>query len=89
MSNLPFLKKKQQAGIAGPMIEYRKPDADGEGHNDKDSNDNEGLRACARDLISCVQSGDEAGAADALKAAFDICDSQPHEEGPHINEEEE
>ncbi len=88
MSNLPFLKRKQ-AGIAGPMVEYRKPDAEGEGHNDKEPNEDEGLRACARDLISAVQASDEAGVAKAFKAAFEICESYPHEEGEHTNEEEE
>lgn len=88
MSNLPFLKKKQ-AGIANQMVEYRKPDAEGEGHHDKEPNEDEGLRACSRDIISCIQSSDEAGLAKAIRAAFEICDAAPHEEGPHTNEEEE
>lgn len=88
MANLPFLKKKQ-TGIAGPMVEYRKPDPEGEGHNDKEPNEDEGLRACSRDIISCIQSSDEAGLAKAIRAAFEICDASPHEEGPHTNEEEE
>lgn len=87
MSNLPFLRRKQ-TGIAGPLTEYRKPDPEGEGHHDKEDNDNEGLHACARDIISCIESKDEAGLAAALKSAFELCDSEPHEEGPHTNEQE-
>ena len=82
MSNLPFLKKKtQQPGIA---VEYRSPDDD-----ESEPNKDEPLEACAEDLIRCVASSDKAGVAKALRAAFDILDSEPHEEGPHTNDEEE
>jgi len=87
VSNLPFLKKKQ-TGIAGPLTEYRKPDAEGEGHHDKEDNEDEGLIACARDLIECVKAGDERGAAKAWRAGFEILDSEPHFEGKHLNESE-
>jgi len=88
VSNLPFLKKKQ-GSAQGIAIEYRKPDADGEGHHDKEDNDDEGLRACSRDIIECIASRDEVGLSKALKAAFEICDSQPHVEGEHVDESEE
>lgn len=88
MSTLPFLRKKH-SGNASLSIEYRKPDAEGEGHHDKEPNDDNGLHACAEDIIRCVNEGDKAGLAKALKAAFEICDSQPHEEGQHTNEPEE
>ena len=87
MSTLPFLRKKH-SGNASLSVEYRKPDAEGEGHHDKEDNDDEGLHACAQDIIECVSSGDKVGLAKALRAAFEILDSQPHEEGEHTNEPE-
>jgi hypothetical protein len=88
VSNLPFLKKKQ-SGIAGISMEYRKPDADGEGHHDKEDNKDDGLQAAADDIIACVNQNDKVGLAKALRAAFEILDSEPHVEGEHIEEEEE
>ena len=88
MATLPFLRKKH-SGAAGLSIEYRKPDPEGEGHNDREDNDDEGLHACAQDIIECVSSGDKVGLAKALKAAFEICDAEPHEEGEHTNEPQE
>lgn len=41
----------------------------------------EGLRACMRDLMECLKSGDESGAAEAFMSAFQMCESQPHDEG--------
>lgn len=89
MSNLPFLKRRQSSGIAGPLTEYRKPDEDGEGHKDQEDQPEDGLKVCAKDLIACVSSGDEQGVAKALRAAFEILDSEPHVEGEHIEDKEE
>jgi len=85
VSNLPFLRKNQ-AGIAGVTTEYRSPDKD---EAPEESDGEAPLKACAKDLIACVSSGDEAGVAKAIRAAFEILDSEPHEEGPHTNESEE
>jgi hypothetical protein len=89
MSSLPFLRKKNDAGIAGVMVQHRSPDAEGEGHKDQEDQPEAGLRACAKDLMDAISSGDEGRVASALRAAFEICDSEPHEEGPHTNEDEE
>ena len=48
--------------------------------------DDMGLDAASGDLITAVKSGDVAGVSEALKNAFSILDSQPHEEGPHEEE---
>jgi hypothetical protein len=40
----------------------------------------EGLDAAAEDLISAVKAGDAAGVKSALRAAFDLLESEPHEE---------
>lgn len=41
------------------------------------------LESAAEDLISAVHAKDVKAVASALKAAFEMCESQPHEEGPH------
>ena len=83
---IPFLKK-QRGGIAGISTEYRKPD---ETTKEKSAADEEpGLKACAADLMRAVSNGDEIGVAKAIRAAFEILDSEPHEEGEHINKSEQ
>jgi hypothetical protein len=77
---LPFLKKKHQTGV---ITQTRQPDEDKE---PKDSED-QGLMACAQDLIDAIQASDSKRVAAALRAAFEIVDSQPHEEGEHTDEE--
>lgn len=46
------------------------------------------LEACAHDLIGAIQASDAKRVAEAIKSMFEIADSQPHEEGPHIEESE-
>ena len=74
---LPFLKVKKDSGVAGLIMKNRSPDAPPE---DKDSID-----ACAQDLISAVHAKDAKATAEALRSAFRILDSEPHEEGEHTN----
>ena len=45
--------------------------------------DDAGMLSAARDLIEAVHRGDDAGVAAALRSAFKIADSEPHEEGEH------
>lgn len=40
------------------------------------------LDSAANDLIVAVHMKDIKAVAEALRAAFDICESQPHDEGP-------
>ena len=75
---LPFLKNKQQS-VAGLIMKHRSQD----GIKDdmpEDSNDNEGLHSCAQDLINAVHAKDVPAVASAMRAAFDIMESQPHDE---------
>lgn len=74
---LPFLKRKE-TGIAGSIIEHRKPDDKSKQGDDEGY----GLQACARDLIEAVHDRDEARVAKVLEDAFHILESQPHEESP-------
>lgn len=78
---LPLFKSKDRP-LGTMIIEDRKPDSPQE-----DSAGDEGLQACAQDLMSAIESKNAKGIASALRAAFDILDSMPHEEGPHTNEE--
>lgn len=75
---LPFLTKKPaQTGV---IIKERTPDK----KPDDQSPDDSGIEACAEDLIHAVHAKDVKAVAEAIKAAFEILDAQPHEEGPHI-----
>ena len=82
---LPFMKKKQEVGGSGVIIKTRPSDKPDENQDDSSA----GIEACAKDLIDAVHARDIQGAASAIKAAFEILDSMPHEEGEHINEDKE
>jgi hypothetical protein len=74
---LPFLKKSQDASASAPTDkQVRKPDEDKEQEYDV-------IESAAEDLISAVHSKDVKAACAALRAAFELMDSQPHVEGPH------
>lgn len=75
---LPFLRPRKQAGVQAPPTQVtRKPDGDLE--SDKDS-ENQGLMSAAQDLIQAIHSKDAKAVSAALKAAFEICESEPHYE---------
>lgn len=80
---LPFLKRKNESGIAGVIIKHRQPDEKPQ-ENQEDNDKDAAIHACAQDLISAVHSHDVKGAAEAIRSAFEILDEMPHEEGPHI-----
>lgn len=80
---LPFLKPKNVASV---IIAQRHPGKAPEEQTEDDQYDP--MEAAAADLIRAVHEGNEKAVASALKAAFEICDSQPHEEGPHTNTQE-
>lgn len=50
----------------------------------EESDDGAGLEACAQELIRAVHARDVKAVAQALQDAFELADSEPHEEGPHI-----
>lgn len=73
---LAFNKNKE--AITGAASEPIKREPDSEDNKDY------GLESCGQDLIDAVKAGNASAAAMAIKAAFEILDSQPHEEGPHV-----
>jgi DNA-binding GntR family transcriptional regulator len=82
---LPFLMKPKVSSTT--IVEHRKPD-ETVGEDSPDSND-EGLNSAASDLIDAVHSRDVKGAAAAMRAAFELMESQPHEEINHDEDEQE
>ena len=72
---LPFMKKRQQAGL---IVQTRQPDEPKES-SDMDM-DQEALEAAAQDLIDAVASQSRKQVAEALKAAFTILECMPHDE---------
>lgn len=78
---LPFLKNARRQ-VAGMTMEVRKPDEPEKAQDDPEA----GLRAAAMDLIKAVNAQDEHGVMSALRAAFQIMESQPHDEAPESQE---
>jgi hypothetical protein len=71
---LPFLKVKRPGASLSTV--YRKSDTE-----DESSNNDAGLDAVADDLLKGIHSHDKSAVVAALRAAFTILDSEPHEEG--------
>lgn len=80
---LPFLKKHHDAGVSGTIVKTREPD------NKEENLENDGLESCASDLIMAVHAHDIKGVVEALRNAFDILESIPHEESPHTYEDQD
>ena len=88
---LPFEVKRKQAAVIvkdrkdGGFMERNEEAAS---HNDTEDHD-EGLLAAASDLLKAIEAKDHKAMAHAMRAAFDILESEPHEEGPHESDSEE
>ena len=79
---LPFMQKRKT-----PMVIVEQMKTTEEPESDKDYQI-QAVEAAAQDLITAIASKNVRAVAEALRAAFEICDSMPHEEGPHTNDEE-
>lgn len=79
---LPYLQKKQVAGL---IIKKREADTLSPAENDGETSQDQGLESCAEHLIRAVHAKDPAGVAEAMRSAFEIMESEPHDEGaePH------
>jgi hypothetical protein len=82
---LPFLKPQRKD--AGVIVSTRLPDG-GAKMDHQEGHELDGVKAAAADLIRAVHAKDESAVASALKAAFEILDSMPHDEGEHTNDEQ-
>ena len=54
--------------------------------DETEGTENQGLVAAAEDIMNAISAKDAKMLAGAIKAAFEMCDEMPHEEGPHITE---
>jgi hypothetical protein len=77
--SLPFLKTNRNNN-AGVIVQHRASD---EPEND---NKDDGLETCLEEMHAAMDARDYKQAARSLRAAFQICDSEPHEEGEHTND---
>ncbi len=74
---LPFLKKSQDGASSSPVEHItREPDEGTEEEYDS-------MESAAEDLCNAVHSKNYKAVASALRAAFELAESEPHEEGPH------
>ena len=64
-------------GMGGPMEPEGSEEALG---------NSEGLDSACAELLSAIESKDAVALGSALKSAFAILDSEPHEEGAHTDE---
>lgn len=76
---LPFLKPRKVAGL---IMAVRKPDGS-KMETGMEGDEDQGLMSCGEDLIKAVHAKDASAVVAAIKAAFEILDSEPHVEGPH------
>lgn len=83
---LPFLKPKHVAGI---IIQKRAADGQTPPEEMPEDHEDQALEAAAEDLIRAVHAKDGKSVAAAFRAAFDILESEPHEEAPHPGMEAE
>ena len=75
---IPPLNKKLDVSVAvTPEVKRRKPDGETE---------YSALRSAAEDLLSAVKASDPAGIEAAMRSAFIILESEPHEEGSSLGE---
>jgi len=82
--SLPFLNKRKAAAL---IMEARSPEGHKtEMHQEQDSDPGAALRSCSEDLIRAVHTQNAEAVSSAIRAAFEILESEPHEEGPQEND---
>ena len=74
---LPYLKDKDFGTVALSDKIERKPDEEHEDEADS-------LEGAMSELHSALNSKDYKGAAAIFRSAFELLESEPHEEGEHI-----
>ncbi len=77
----PILNKRRQS--AGLIVQTRTPDGDKAPEMPEADS---AMEMAAQDIMDAIKGNDPKRLAQAIKAAFEICDSEPHVEGPHTNE---
>jgi hypothetical protein len=72
---LPFFKKDRKVGL---IVENRQPD--GSAMEKEPEGDDSALESCAEDLLRALNMKDIQAIASALRSAFLVLESEPHEE---------
>lgn len=81
---LPWLEKKKSVTVY-KSTKGKSPDMEMNSEVEApDSEMDEGLKEAAEDILRAINSKSAMDLAKAIKSAFEICDSYPHEEGEHI-----
>jgi hypothetical protein len=78
------LKKNLKSQTPGIVVKVREPDQK-PSEEDKEDPDM-AIKACALDLINAIHAKDVSKTSQVLKDVFELLESMPHEEGPHIEE---
>lgn len=73
---LPALRRQKEVSISAPAEHIKREPDEGAEYDV--------LESAAEDLCKAIHSNDYKGAAVALRAAFDLMESQPHEEAPDV-----
>lgn len=76
---LPWLKNKKESGSASASTPVLKREHDEDYEYDS-------MEAAAEDLCNAIERKDYKAAAEALRSAFELMDSEPHYEGEHLDE---
>lgn len=85
---LPFLDKKKIVSV----INQRRGKLDTTINSEIEapgSEVDEGLKECATDILNAIEHKSVIDLAKSLHAAFEYMEAMPHEEGPHLEEDEE
>lgn len=82
---LPFLKKPNRSAGISVSVRTSSGSMAEESEGQEDQQD-QGLKYAAHDLLMAVDNRDIEAISEALRSAFQILDSEPHEEGEHIND---
>ncbi len=77
---LPFLKHQEEAAVALPSKTLKLSP-------DKESDENDLLEILMEEFKFAVSSGDVKAMAEIFRIAFQLCELEPHNETPHLNEE--
>ena len=78
---LPFLQKNKEASVSAMPQTIQRD------HDENSEQEFDALETAAEDLINAIHAKDVKGVTQALRAAFDLQESEPHDEGPHEGEE--
>lgn len=78
---LPFQRDKKTS-VAGLIIKNRAPDVKPEDQQQEDD-PAAAIDACSKSLIDAIHARDIKAASQAIKDAFDILESMPHDEVDH------